>query len=187
MKAIPLHHVWEYTDVDRRFWQEHLESWVPPRVFDAHTHVNEPEFRVEAMTDEKRRQYWVNEVAEPIGAADSQRCMELVFPGREVSCLAFGHPSLEYDLKRSNAALQTACVRRGWYRLAVVGPDWTAGQVAAELDLPNTLGVKVYYGLIPGQDPATRAAGQSGATTAMRYQPRRTHCRCSAALLRSTS
>ena len=156
MKPIPLHHVWEYTDVDRRFWQEHLESWVPRRIFDAHTHVNEPEFRVEGMTEEKRRQYWVNEVAEPIGAADAQRCMELVFPGRDVSCLAFGHPSLEYDLKRSNAALQAACVRRGWYRLAVVGPDWTAEQVADELNLPNTLGVKVYYGLIPGQDPATR-------------------------------
>jgi hypothetical protein len=108
------------------------------------------------MTGQKRRQYWVNEVAEPIGAADAQRCYELVFPGREFCCLAFGHPSLDYDVQRSNAALQAACAERGWYRLAVVGPDWTVERVGAELDLPGTLGVKVYYGLIPGQDPATR-------------------------------
>ena len=156
MKPVPLYYVWQYTDVDRRFWEEHLEGWVPSRVFDAHTHVNEPELRVEEMTDEKRRQYWVNEVAEPIGADDAARCYRLVFPGREFSCLAFGHPSLDYDVRQGNARLQAACLERGWYRLAVVGPDWSADEVAAELELEKTLGVKVYYGLIPGQDPLTR-------------------------------
>ena len=156
MKPVPLYHVWQYTDVDRRFWEEHLADWVPSRIFDAHTHVDEPEFRLEEMTDQKRRQYWVNEVAEPIGAGDAERCYKLVFPKRQFSCLAFGHPSLDYDVRRSNARLQAECVKRGWYRLAVVGPDWSAEEVAAELERPNTLGVKVYYGLIPGQDPTTR-------------------------------
>ena len=155
MKSVPLHYVWQYTDVDRAFWREHLESWVPTEIFDAHTHVNEPRFRLETMTEEKRRQYWVNELNEPIGAAETQRCHELVFPGRRVSCLAIGYPSLEYDIEGSNASLQEECVRRGWYRLAVVRPQWSAERVAAELDLPNTLGVKVYYGLI-GNDPSTR-------------------------------
>ncbi len=156
MSSVPLHYVWEYTDVDRRFWDEHLEGWLPPRIFDAHTHVNEPRFRLEPMTDAKRRQYWVSEVSEPIGAADADRCHRLVFPNRELSCLVFGHPSLDYDIAGSNAQLQKDCVARGWYRLAVVAPDWPAERVASELDLPRTLGVKVYYGLIPGQDPTTR-------------------------------
>jgi len=156
MNRQPLHFVWDYTDVDRAFWAEHLEDWVPRRVFDAHTHVNEPEFRLEEMTEEKRRQYWVNEVVEPIGADDAGRCHGLVFPGREFSCLAFGHPEPGYDVERSNAALQRQCAGRGWYRMAAVGPDWPAERVAAELDLPRVLGVKVYYALIPGQDPTTR-------------------------------
>lgn len=155
MKPVPLYYVWQYTDVDRAFWKEHLEAWVPRRVFDAHTHINEPQFRVEEMTDQKRRQYWVNEVAEPIGAAEAQRCHDLVFPGREFCCLAFGCPVLEYDIEKSNASLQSACVRRGWYRLAVVRPQWSAEEVARELDQPNVLGVKVYYALI-GHDPDTR-------------------------------
>ncbi|MBN1911016.1 MAG: amidohydrolase family protein [Pirellulales bacterium] len=155
MKPIHLHHVWQYTDVDRAFWKEHLEDWVPARVFDAHTHVNEPEHRVVEMTDQKRRQYWVNEVSEPIGAVAAEHCAKTVFPSREFSCLAFGHPSLDYDLEASNASLQSACEARGWYRLAVVRPDWSAQRVAAELDQPRVLGVKVYYALI-SDDPTTR-------------------------------
>ncbi len=155
MEPIPLHHVWQYTDVDRAFWQEHLEGWLPERIFDAHTHVNEPRFRLAEMTDQMRRQYWVNEVAEPIGAADADRCHAVVFPGRQVSCVAFGFPFLDFDLEGSNTSLQEECTKRGWYRLAVVRPQWSAEQVARELDLPNTLGVKVYYSLI-SHDPATR-------------------------------
>ena len=155
MNPVPLHHVWQYTDVDRSFWQEHIEPWLPKRIFDAHTHVNEPEFRIEEVSEEKRRQYWVNEVSQPIGAAAAQRCQEIVFPGREFSCLAFGHPSFEYDIEGSNAALQAECVRRGWYRLAVVRPAWSPERVAQELDQPRVLGVKVYYGLI-SHDPSTR-------------------------------
>jgi len=155
MDQTPLYHVWSYTEVDRRFWQEHLEGWLPQRIFDAHTHINEPHLRIAPMTEQKRRQYWVNEVAEPIGAADAERCHRVVFPGREFSCLAFGFPSLEYDIEASNAALQRECVARGWYRLAVVRPCWSQERVAVELDQPHVLGVKVYYELI-SHDPTTR-------------------------------
>jgi len=153
--SIPLHDVWHYTDVDRRFWEEHLESWLPARIFDAHTHVNEPRYRVVEMTEEKRRQFWVNEVAAPIGADAAAHCYQTVFPGREFSCLAFGHPSLDFDIEGSNASLQAECVKRGWYRQAVIAPQWSAERVAAELDMPRVLGVKVYYALI-SEDPKTR-------------------------------
>ena len=156
MPPIPLHHVWQYTDVDRVFWQEHLEDWVPRRIFDAHTHVNEPEYLVDPPSEEKQRQYWVNELSRPIGADAAAQCNATVFPGREFSCLAFGHPSLDYDIAAGNAALAEACPRYGWYRLAVVCPDWPVERVAAELDRPRTLGVKPYYALIPGQDPDSR-------------------------------
>ncbi|MCX7427986.1 MAG: amidohydrolase family protein [Planctomycetia bacterium] len=155
MNPVPLHYVWDYTDVDRAFWREHLEDWLPRRVFDAHTHVNEPEFCVEEMTDEKRRQYWVNEVGEPIGAADAERCSRIVLPGREFNCLVFGHPTLEFDVEASNAALARACAERDWYRLAVTRPQWSVEQVARELDQPKVLGVKVYYALI-SNDPTSR-------------------------------
>ena len=57
MSPIPLHHVWQYSDVDRVFWQERLEEWMPGRIFDAHTHVNEPEYLLYPPSEEKLRQY----------------------------------------------------------------------------------------------------------------------------------
>ncbi len=156
MQPVPLHHVWQYTDVDRAFWKEHLEDWVPRQIFDAHTHVNEPQFQVVERTEEMRRQYWVNEISEPIGAADAQRCYETVFPDREFSCLAFGHPSLDYDIEASNASLKVESAQRDWSHLIVSRPDWTADQLEEQLDSSGALGVKPYYSLIPNQDPTTR-------------------------------
>lgn len=155
MNSIPLHHVWRYTDVDRAFWREHLDPWLPQHIFDAHTHVTEPRFRIAAMSEEKRRQYWVNEVVEPIGAAEAERCHDLVFPGRSFSCLCFGSVSLDFDIEGENTCLQSECMQRGWYRLAVVRPQWSVERIAQELDQPNVLGVKVYYSLI-GNDPTSR-------------------------------
>ena len=156
MLPVPLHHVWQYTDVDRQFWEQHLEGWVPKRVFDAHTHVNEPQFRIVERTEELRRQYWVNEVSEPIGAANAQHCYETVFPGRQFSCLAFGHPSLDYDIEASNASLKGECAQRGWSHLIVSKPDWPADRLETELATSGALGIKPYYSLIPNQDPTTR-------------------------------
>ncbi len=154
-EPVALHHVWQYTDVDRAFWRERIDPWLPQEIIDAHTHVIEPRLRVVPMSEEKRRQYWVNEVLEPISAADADRCMHTVFPGRRVSCLCFGSVSLEFDICAENASLCEECVRRDWRRLAMVRPQWSAEQVAAELDLPNTIGVKVYYALIDN-DPSSR-------------------------------
>lgn len=154
-KPMPLHHVWSYTDIDRAFWDEHLAGWLPETVFDAHTHVVEPEFRLVEPTEAMRRQYWVNEVSRPIGAADAARCYATVFPGRDVSCLAFASPSLAYDIEAANARLQQEAVARGWYALAIVRPQWSADQVAELLDRERVLGVKAYYSLI-GEDRSTR-------------------------------
>jgi predicted TIM-barrel fold metal-dependent hydrolase len=155
MDPQPLHHVWNYTDVDRAFWAEHLEGWLPERIIDAHTHVNDPQFQLEPMTEQKRRQYWVNEVLEPIGPDDARRCCDIVYPNREVTALAFGLPSLEFDIDASNDHLIAAVNRLDWYALAVTRPQWPVEKVAALLDRPRVLGVKVYYALI-SQDSESR-------------------------------
>jgi len=153
VKPVPLYHVWEYTDVDRAFWAEHLEDWVPRRIVDAHVHLARASDRIEPMTEAKRRQYWVNEVSNPIDADTAARCQELVFPGREVTCVAMGPPNLDFDLEASNAYVSEACAARGWHALALLRPQWPAERLAAELARPAVIGVKPYYALIsPARD-----------------------------------
>jgi predicted TIM-barrel fold metal-dependent hydrolase len=148
MTPTPLHFVWQYTDVDRAFWNEHLEGWLPRQLIDAHTHVAEPAHRLTPMTETMRRQYWVNELFEPIPAAAAERCYRTVFPNRELTCVAFAMPDLDFDLDLGNAYLQQECPRRGWHSLAVVRPQWTQEKVAALLDAPGVIGLKPYYSLI---------------------------------------
>jgi predicted TIM-barrel fold metal-dependent hydrolase len=148
MPDSPLYFLWHYTDVDRAFWTEHLEDWVPSRLIDAHTHIMHPRFRRAPMTEAMRRQYWVSEVFEPIDAPDAERCCRLVFPGRQVKCVAFGVPDLDFDIEGGNTYVQQECHARGWYSLTVVPPQWSPETVAAALAKPGVVGVKPYYSLI---------------------------------------
>lgn len=155
MKPVPLHHIWQYTDVDAAFFAEHIDAWLPRRIFDAHVHVNDPALRVEEMTDERRRQHWVTEVAEPMPADALARCDEVVYPGRQVAHLAFGWPGLDFQVEATNEYARTECLARGWHSLALLRPQWPAERVAEELAKPGVIGLKPYYALI-GRDPTTR-------------------------------
>ncbi|MCC6681359.1 MAG: amidohydrolase family protein [Phycisphaeraceae bacterium] len=154
-EGVPLHHVWTYTAVDRTFWNEHLEAWVPRRIIDAHVHVYHRAHQLVPMTQQMRQQYWVNELIEPIDADQTAHCDNLTFPGRQVAKVAFGWPSLEYDLVAANRYLQQECPRRGWYCLALLKPQWSAERVTQELDQPGVIGLKPYYSLI-SFNPDTR-------------------------------
>jgi uncharacterized protein len=152
---IPLHYVWNYTDVDRAFWAEHFEGWLPHRIVDAHTHISHERFRLEPMTEAMRRQYWVNEVLEPIDAPTAAHCYRTVFPGRDFTCVAFGLPDLDLEIEGQNTYVEKECASRGWHSLAVILPQWSQDKVASLLDAPGVIGVKPYYSLI-GADRETR-------------------------------
>jgi hypothetical protein len=152
MTSIHLHHVFDYTDVDRAFWREHLEGWLPKRLIDSHVHVVDAALQPPPPSPEIRRQFWVNEVAEPISADGLQRASDICYPGREMSFVAFGSVSRSWDIERSNAYTADQCNRRGWHGLAVLKPEWTQEQLAAQLDRPGIIGVKPYYAMIPGDD-----------------------------------
>ncbi len=156
MERVHLHHVFDYTDVDRAFWAEHLEGWVPWRIVDAHAHVVNPALRLRPMTEEMRRQYWVNEVSEPIAAPDAERCDRITFPGRTVDRVNLGSVSLDFDIEGCNEYVRVESLKRpGWRSVASVRPEWPAERAEEELAKPGVLGFKPYYALL-GYDDSTR-------------------------------
>lgn len=157
MPSIPLHHVWQYNEVDRAFWEEHLAPWLPDRMIDAHAHIADPGLNRLPVTEAMRRQYWVNEVFAPMDAPTAERCFDTVFQGRLAGCVAFGVPDLAFDLDQGNRYVVEQNQKRGWHSLALVNPQWTAEQVARELARPTVIGLKPYYALI-GYTPDTRDA-----------------------------
>jgi hypothetical protein len=151
MNEVPLFCVYTYNDVDRAFWETHLEGWVPRKLMDAHVHIVDPAFQIEPLTEELRRSYWVMELLEMQSAETADRCIATVFPGRDVRCLGFGFPSLDWDVEGSNDYVFAEMVRREWNALALVCPSWTAEYVDGLLARPGVLGVKPYYQMI-GRD-----------------------------------
>ncbi len=154
-EPVHLHFVHQYTDVDRAFWAEHLEDWVPRRLVDAHVHVADEQLRIETITEQMKRDYWVMELTEMQDADTAARCFRTVYPGREVSCVAFGFPSLGWDIEASNEYIAREAAARGWHSLALVRPTWVAEQLASLLDRPSVIGVKPYY-MLMGYDKTGR-------------------------------
>lgn len=154
---LPLYHVWDYRPVDLAFWQEHLADWLPEKIIDAHTHVADPGLRREPLTEEMRRQYWVNEVFEPTDGPTARRCYETVFHGRLDRCVAFGIPDLAFDLDGGNDYVIAQNQTLGWQSLVLLNPRWSPERVATELQRPTVIGLKPYYALL-GHDPLTRDA-----------------------------
>jgi predicted TIM-barrel fold metal-dependent hydrolase len=155
MQPIWLNHVWEYRDIDRVFWADKLDDFMPARIVDAHVHVDEPSTRIVEMTEAKRKQYWVAEVCEPMRAEELERADAVVYPGRDVSHLTMALPNLEFDMDADNAYVQRESARRDWPTLTVLNPHWNAERIARELATPGVIGLKPYYSMI-SNDPDTR-------------------------------
>ncbi|KXK34960.1 MAG: Amidohydrolase [Candidatus Hinthialibacteria bacterium OLB16] len=152
---IRLHSLYTYRDIDRRFWEEHLEEWVPQELADAHVHIVHPRYQVETLTEEMKRDYWVNELMDMQDVETAEHCYRTLFPGRKVTCLAFGFPGLGWEIEGANLYLSEELPKRGWLSLAVIRPTWVAGQIEWWLRQPGIIGVKPYYTLI-GYDRSTR-------------------------------
>jgi len=149
MNKLPLVGPFGFSDVDKAYWERHFEPWLPREIIDAHYHFVDPElFQIETVTEEMARRYWVAEVCHMPNAAEAERSIQTTFPGRHVTCVAFGHVTLGFDIEGGNEYVRSECVRRGWYSLAVVRPTWVAEQVESWLRRPGVIGLKPYYGLI---------------------------------------
>ncbi|NLF09665.1 MAG: amidohydrolase family protein [Pirellulaceae bacterium] len=82
----------EYTDLDRRIWEEELDSFVPRRVFDVHAHVYQWKFNLDPAKEGGPLYELLGKRFPDAGWADLDQCDDLLFPGRDVHRLAFPYP-----------------------------------------------------------------------------------------------
>lgn len=137
------HPYFEYTDVDRRFFEERLAERLPERLFDAHRHVQLPEHLDESRAPFQRGAF-PDEIAGPESVEQARLGYEIMFPGRQVEMLAFGMPATNCDCAASNAYVSEALAVSGSAGLALVRPEWSADRLLEELRRPAIIGVKPY-------------------------------------------
>ena len=78
-----------YTELDRRIWEDELESFVPAKVFDAHSHIwSEANARPETRA---------NPLRFPVDAAALAAWQRQLFPGRRLGFMILGTPIPKID------------------------------------------------------------------------------------------
>lgn len=131
---------WQYSDLDREIFERELDSFLPPRIFDAHAHL----YDVEHFGGQ----------APPLCQAGPARAdmstylrfMYEMMPGRSVSGLFFAMPNVALDRRLANTFLaeETRKDSRSRVHLLVTpgdDVDWIRERVRRE----GFVGLKVYH------------------------------------------
>jgi hypothetical protein len=157
------HPYFELRDVDRRFWAERIQPFLPDPIFDAHRHIAKPEHVIPVPSRGSSSQ-WAFEVAHYETLEQAQEGYSQLFTGRSVSCLAFGFPHQGCRVEENNAYVAQGLAGTDRAALVMTRPDWRPEKVLELLRLPRVIGIKPYQELIPGfARVRSSAPSQSGA------------------------
>jgi predicted TIM-barrel fold metal-dependent hydrolase len=138
--------LFDVKDVDRRFYQERLESFLPERIIDVHSHVWLKSSRQAAPTG--RAVTWPLRVADQDPVEDLIETYRLLLPGRSVKPLMFSFvESHEDDFEAANAYVSHAAREHGFAGLVFASPQWSAQRLEEEILKGAFLGAKVYLTL----------------------------------------
>jgi len=88
-----------YRAVDLPIYAREFAAWLPPRIFDVHTHLWLPEHCLRPIHEERVGLVFE---APSVDRAELEEAYDLLFPGRAVEYLAFGMPLTVIDREANN-------------------------------------------------------------------------------------
>ena len=134
------------TDLDERIWREELDSFVPERVFDVHTHLYRwDHYGAPDKETSGYRRFLGDEFAHSSwDLADHYD--RLLMPGRRVSRLSFGFPFPTHcDFAAANQLVADEVTRDpASAGLMLVHPSMTAEQIETTIRATGLIGLKPY-------------------------------------------
>lgn len=132
-------------DLDQRIWDEELDSFIPDRVFDAHTHIYRWAFNTDSHRETGPMRQFVRPEFEDANWALLHECDQLLMPGRTVDRLAFPFPFASCNFEASNEFI--ADELNGHHQsgaLMLVHPRLSADEIEAAVDRHGFFGLKPY-------------------------------------------
>jgi len=137
-----MHLVHSLLDSDRKLIREQIDSFVPPEVFDAHTHF----FHSKHFAEGKRPAFL--EPSRGYGRADWHEGLSRWLPGRRLEGLFFGFPSAGNDRVGENEFVASEVAKFGAGSpsrgLALVSPEDDSGRVRELVREKKFVGLKPY-------------------------------------------
>lgn len=143
------------TDVDRQFYAERLQSFLPDRLIDIHTHVwRSSDFKVpKASAGGGRTVTWPARVASENPIEDLLETYRLLLPGKQVTPLIFATLPTGGNLDAQNAYIAQSARRENVPSLVFSDPTWSAAELAQQVRAGGHVGAKSYLSLAPDYLP----------------------------------
>ena len=129
------------TEVDERFYLEHLQGRMPTEIFDAHVHLNLPE-HIPYISQERIRSDWAFECGLYLTAEEALERAAMLFGSTRYRMAGFPWPIREAKLEENNQYLLAEKKKGNAFPFMGVKPDWDAEVVEAQL--ADFCGLKPY-------------------------------------------
>lgn len=132
---------------NRTIWAEELDSFVPQRVLDFHTHV----YNAATIGSEKPFScggYEINGYT----FEDLTQDLAEVFPGRETAAVCFGMPFPQYDEAENNRYVAQGCDNQTRFALRLIDPAESPEDVKRDVLSSGFLGLKPYLDYVKKAD-----------------------------------
>ena len=137
--------------VDKKFYREKLEEFLPDRIFDVHAHVFQ---KTKASSEPAGKTVtWPSRVADCNPVEDLEETSALMFPGKKYVPLMFGVTAKADANGDPNAYVSTVSKERGYPALLFTGPDTEPDKLEADIINGGFEGIKVYLTLAPDYIP----------------------------------
>ncbi|MCP4312399.1 MAG: amidohydrolase family protein [Bacteroidetes bacterium] len=143
----------EIKDVDKRFYKEHLEDFLPENIIDIHTHVYIKEITGTAAVQDKRLVSWTSLVAEDNPIEDLLECYRLMIPGKKVVPCLFPWVEPLQKIDELNEYTRASASSRNLPVLFLDHPDYRMEELEQKLVDGAYNGIKVYLSLAPSYIP----------------------------------
>ena len=139
----------EYTDVDKKFYEQHIAPRIPAKIFDVHIHIFQ-KHHVEMISEESTKAHWANECAHVLTCEDAHACARELYPGVEYSFAGFPTASSTADTRGMNDYVSKMGREGKCKPLMMVRPEWNPEEIEREFIVGEFLGFKPYPGMVTG-------------------------------------
>ncbi|MCG3149995.1 MAG: hypothetical protein PCFJNLEI_03462 [Verrucomicrobiae bacterium] len=146
----------EVKDVDRRFYAERLQKFLPRRIIDIHTHVwRERDLAVPVGVKNRSARIvsWPARVAQESPIEELLETYRLMFPDKQVTPLIFPTLPRGNDLGKQNAYAAQCSRRHRVPALIWSDPKWDAQELERRIIAGGFVGAKSYLTMAPGYLP----------------------------------
>lgn len=140
--------LFKVTEYDQMVYQNELESFLPDKIIDIHTHVWLDNIaNLNKIASPKRTVTWPSLIAKDNSVEDLQETYRLMFPGKEVSSLIFASGVHEGNIKESNDYIAQEARKSGYPALYYSHPEQSDEELYNEIQKHGFLGLKSYLDL----------------------------------------